>query len=109
MGNSEKSKFSESQLYQMRCQVIAYKLLAMQEPVPKGLMEAAQGKNNQQQQQRENTAGKPQQQPKPKQLMAAIQRTSKQQHQQQQQGKNTAPLQQHPKQGTRFKFILENK
>ena len=98
------SKFNKSQLYQMRCQIIAYKLLAMQEPVPKGLMEATQGKNNQQQQQGENTAGKPQQQPKPKQLMAAIQGTS----QQQQQGENTAPLQQQPRQGTRFKFILEN-
>ena len=74
MGNSEKSKFSESQLYQMRCQVIAYKLLAMQEPVPKGLMEATQGKNNQQQQQGENTAG------------------------------NNAPPQQQPKQGGKFKF-----
>jgi len=64
VANGEKSQFNQSQLYQLRCQIVAYKLLARQEPVPKQLMAATQGKNKQQQ--GDNPAGNtapPQQQP----------------------------------------------
>jgi len=50
VANGEKSQFSQAQLYQLRCQIVAYKLLARQEPVPKQLMAATQGKQKQQQQ-----------------------------------------------------------
>ena len=50
VANGEKSQFNQAQLYQLRCQIVAYKLLARQEPVPKQLMAATQGKQKQQQQ-----------------------------------------------------------
>lgn len=60
--HSSQSAFTSPQLYQLRCQIVAYKLLSRQEPVPKPLMLATMGKrpnNNQQQQPQTSTSTPP--------------------------------------------------
>jgi len=60
--HNSQSAFTSPQLYQLRCQIVAYKLLSRQEPVPKPLMLATMGKrpnNNQQQQPQTSTSTPP--------------------------------------------------